>query len=180
MGTGMSAENDREMMKARMTKKMIDFYQGNREDIVHFLKVHAYAELIGRLEGLDEDTLLTLELAAIVHDIACPICREKYGNTNGDHQEAESETLLRPFLEEFGLEREREERIVFLVTHHHTYANVEGVDYQILLEADYLVNADENPKKYLKGYRTFRDKVYRTSAGKQLLEEMFLDAENYA
>ena len=26
-------------------------------------------------------------MAAVVHDIACPLCREKYGNTNGKHQE---------------------------------------------------------------------------------------------
>ena len=42
---------------------------------------------IGELEGIDKDTQFILEVAAIVHDIACPICREKYGNTNGKHQE---------------------------------------------------------------------------------------------
>ena len=36
------------------------------------------------------------------------------------------------------------ERITWLVTHHHTYTNVEGMDYQILLEADFLVNAGES------------------------------------
>ena len=30
------------------------------------------------------------------------------------------------------------------MTHHHTYTGVDGIDYQILLEADYLVNADES------------------------------------
>lgn len=131
-------------MKERIVNKMIDFYRGNRSDVRHFLKVYAYAQTIGRLEGLDEKTQDTLEIAAIVHDIACPLCREKYGNTNGNHQEAESEDLLRTFLSEFTLPEEMEERIIYLVTHHHTYTNVEGMDYQILLEADYLVNADES------------------------------------
>ena len=53
-------------------KKMILFSNGNQHDINHFLKVHAYAAAIGACEGLPEDTLQTLELAAIVHDIACP------------------------------------------------------------------------------------------------------------
>lgn len=108
-------------MKAKMTAKMIDFYKGNKSDIRHFLKVYAYAQTIGQLENLDGTTQDTLEMAAIVHDIACPLCREKYGNTSGSYQEAESEALLREFLAEFSLPQEMEERIIYLVTHHHTY-----------------------------------------------------------
>ena len=40
-----------------------------------------------------------LEAAAVIHDIACPLCREKYGNADGKHQEAESEPLVRAFLQ---------------------------------------------------------------------------------
>ena len=70
------------MQKAKIVNKMIDFYNGNRSDVRHFLKVYAYAKTIGELEGLDAKTQDTLEIAAIVHDIACPVCREKYGNTH--------------------------------------------------------------------------------------------------
>ncbi|MDR1580195.1 MAG: hypothetical protein LBS35_07545 [Synergistaceae bacterium] len=35
------------------------------------------------------------------------------------------------------------ERVVYLVEHHHTYSDVDGPDYQILLEADFLVNMHE-------------------------------------
>lgn len=159
-------------MKERIVNKMIDFYRGNRSDVRHFLKVYAYAQTIGRLEGLDEKTQDTLEIAAIVHDIACPLCREKYGNTNGNHQEAESEDLLRTFLSEFTLPEEMEERIIYLVTHHHTYTNVEGMDYQILLEADYLVNADESqysPEAICK----FRERVFKTESGTHMLESIY-------
>ena len=75
---------------AAATRKMIGFYYGNRHDIAHFLKVWAMAKTIGELEGLDGHTQEVLELAAVVHDIACPLCREKYGDTNGKHQELES------------------------------------------------------------------------------------------
>ena len=68
---------------AAATRKMIGFYHGNRHDIAHFLKVWAMAKTIGELEGLDGHTQEVLELAAVVHDIACPLCREKYGDTNG-------------------------------------------------------------------------------------------------
>ena len=78
------------MTVAEAMKKMILLSNGNRHDINHFLKVHAYAAAIGACESLPEDTLKALELAAIVHDIACPLCREKYGNTNGKFQELEA------------------------------------------------------------------------------------------
>ena len=36
------------------------------------------------------------------------------------------------------------ERICYLIGHHHTYKDVDGADYQLLLEADFLVNAYED------------------------------------
>ena len=47
---------------AAATRKMIEFYHGNRHDIAHFLKVWALAKTIGELEGLDGHTQEALEL----------------------------------------------------------------------------------------------------------------------
>lgn len=162
------------MSKEEIILKMVDFYKGNLNDINHFLKVHSFAVTIGALEGLDGTTRDILETAAIVHDIACPLCREKYGDTDGKHQEAESESLLREFLEEFHLPTSVEERVIFLVTHHHTYSHVEGMDYRILLEADYLVNAGESAK-YRKSLEQFRKNVFRTKTGLHLLDSLYPD-----
>ena len=161
------------MPEAEIMKKMIDFYAGSLHDIEHFLKVHAYAALIGRLERLDARTQQTLEIAAIVHDIACPLCREKYGAAYGDKQEIESEVLLRPFLEEFALEQDVLERVVFIVTHHHTTTGVDGIDYQILLEADFLVNASEG--NLSRGaVEAFYESTVRTDAAKTLFQSIYL------
>lgn len=166
------------MVVSSAIEKMIAFYQGNLHDINHFLKVWAFARTIGEQEGLDEQTQRTLELAAVVHDIACPACREKYGNANGKYQELESPPLVEKFFEGMPVERRMAERISWLVAHHHTYTDVEGMDYRILLEADFLVNAGES------GYtpsaiRNFRERVFRTAAGKELLDSMYLKgAEN--
>lgn len=35
-------------------------------------------------------------------------------------------------------------RVEYLVGHHHTYKDIDGLDYQILVEADFLVNYFEN------------------------------------
>ena len=167
------------MIVAAATQKMIEFYNGNIHDIGHFLKVWAMAKTIGELEGLDEHTQRILELAAVVHDISCPLCREKYGNAGGKNQELESPPLVEAFFEELPVERSDVERISWLVAHHHTYTNIDGPDHQILLEADFLVNAGEH------GYsraaiEEFRRNVFRTSAGTELLDSMYLKSAESA
>ena len=161
------------MIAAAATEKMIEFYRGNLHDIDHFLKVWAMAKTIGELEGLDSHTQKVLELTAVVHDIACPLCREKYGNTNGSNQELESPPLVETFFEGLPVDPADLSRISFLVAHHHTDTGVDGLDYQILLEADFLVNAGES------GYsraviEKFRQRVFRTKSGIRLLDSMYL------
>lgn len=99
------------MLIASATQKMIEFYRGSCHDINHFLKVWAFAKTIGELEGLDRHTQTVLELTAVVHDIACPLCREKYGNTDGKNQERESPPLVEEFFRELPVAREDVARI---------------------------------------------------------------------
>ena len=138
------------MKIAEILKKMITFSNGNIHDIDHLIKVWTYAKTIGELEGLDPETQFVLEVAAITHDIACPLCREKYGNTNGKRQEEEGGPLVRSFLADAGLSAEQVDRVAYLVSHHHTYTDIDGIDYQILIEADYIVNASESGKRLLR------------------------------
>ena len=108
-----------------------------------------------------------LEVAAITHDIACPLCREKYGNTNGKYQELEGAVLVRAFLAGTGMTETQIARVAYLVGHHHTLRDIHGMDYQILIEADYIANASEN------GYAKesvihFLNTIMKTASGKCL------------
>ena len=157
---------------AKIAEKMIDYSEGNLHDIRHFMKVWAYAKTIGELENLDEHTMLILEAAAVTHDIACPLCREKYGNTNGKRQEEEGAKLVVSFLNNTGLTKEEIDRVAFLVGHHHTYTSVDGADYQILLETDYLVNAEENHYSS-ENLKSAFNNIFRTKSGRHLLKAMY-------
>lgn len=159
-------------MVEEILKEMIIYANGNKKDIAHFLKVHSYARLIGKLEQLDEKTQKILEIAAIVHDIACPLCRKKYGNSNGKFQEIEGPDLVYDFLKPFSLTDLEINRIAYLVGHHHTYENIEGLDYQILLEADFLVNGDEMNADN-KTIAAMKNKVFKTATGIKLLEYIY-------
>lgn len=152
--------------------KMIQFSNGNRHEINHFMKVYTYAKTIAESENVSEKDLITVETAAIVHDIACPLCREKYGNTNGKYQEKEGILLAEEFLKDTDLPEEIKKRVVFLVGHHHTLTGIDGIDYQILLEADYLVNADKSG--YSEGnISNTKRKLFKTKTGLRLLEAVY-------
>ncbi len=157
---------------AAAIEKMIRFYEGSLHDINHFLKVYAYAETIGRLENLDAAAQETLELAAVIHDIACPLCRAKYGNAAGKYQEAEGGPLAVRFLTELGCTRPVIERVGYLVAHHHTYTDVDGPDYRILLEADFLVNADESAMSE-EAVRKAGETLFKTETGGGLLRAIY-------
>lgn len=159
-------------MICEITKKMIEYSDGNLHDINHFMKVYAYAKTIGQCEKVDESTQAILEVAALVHDIACPLCREKYGNTNGKYQEKEGEILAGEFLKDSGYSQDFINRVAYLVGHHHTLDNIEGMDYQILIEADYIVNADES--SYSKdNIKNVMEKVFKTKTGIALLKSIY-------
>ena len=161
------------MRIASATQKMIEFYRGSCHDINHFLKVWAFAKTIGELEGLDSHTQTVLELTALVHDIACPLCREKYGDADGKHQELESPPLVEAFFAELPVARPDVERISWLAAHHHTYTEIGGIDHQILLEADFLVNADEGALVRA-AIENMRQSVFRTGVGIRLLDSIYL------
>ena len=156
------------MRVSEIMEKMIVFSDGNIHDIDHLIRVWTYAKTIGELEKLDAETQFILEIAAITHDIACPLCREKYGSTNGKHQEREGEPMVRTFLADTDMSIEQIDRIAWLVAHHHTFSDIDGLDYQILVEADYIANASENGYSQV-NVRNFMGKFMRTESGKRIL-----------
>ena len=50
---------------------------------------------------------------------------------------------MQGFLADSGFDAALIDRISFLIAHHHTMTGIDGMDYQILIEADFLVNAAE-------------------------------------
>ena len=63
-------------------------------------------------------------------------------------------------------------RVAWLVDHHHTYTDIDDVDHQILVEADFLVNLFENnhpDETQIKVYQY----IFNTESRKELFQTMF-------
>ena len=157
----------------QLYRAMWKWDEGDPQLIQHFAKVHSFARLIGTCEGLDEKTLYLLETEALLHDIGIIPARKEFGSGSGKFQEKVSDPLVRDMLGKLGFAQDVIDRAASVVSHHHTYKDIDGIDYQILVEADFLVNLfeeDEPPE----AVESAREQIFRTETGKKLLEEMFL------
>lgn len=151
---------------------MIELYKGDAKRIQHFCKVHSYAKLIAEAENVDENCLFIIEAAALTHDIGIHICEEKYGSCNGKLQEKEGPAIAEKLLGELGFDRNVSERVQYLIAHHHTYGNINEMDYQILVEADFLVNIMEEGSSKEAAIKAYQN-IFKTSCGKKICREMF-------
>lgn len=152
---------------------MIAYDRGDARRIQHLVKVHDFATAIGVLEGMPEDELFILESAAILHDIGIHVSEQKYNSSSGKYQELEGPGEADKVLRELGGYTEAQiERIKFLIGHHHTYNDIQGLDYQILVEADFLVNLYEDNVP-MSSLESVKEKIFKTATGTKFLEDMF-------
>ncbi len=159
-------------MLNKLYLEMIKYDSCDPKRIQHFTKVHSYAKLIGENEGLDKEALFILEAAALCHDIGIHVCEKKYGNCRGDLQEKEGPLIAKDMLNKLGFMPNVIDRVCYLIGHHHTYTDIDGLDYQILLEADFLVNLYEdgvNKEAIEHAY----NHIFKTNTGKLIMKDMF-------
>lgn len=159
-------------MITQITSAMIQYNAGDPQRIHHLLKVYAFAKAIGELERLDKATQEILEIAALTHDIGIKLSEQKYGSASGEHQQVEGPPEAEKLLRGLGVEETVIARVCWLIAHHHTYHDIRGLDYQILVEADFLVNTYEGEMAQ-EAIRSVKEKIFRTETGIRFLEEMY-------
>ena len=163
---------ERARLLEKVERAMIAFDAGDAKRIQHFIKVYDLARLIGRGEDMRGEELFTLEAAAYVHDIGIHPAEERYGYQNGKLQEELGPAPARELLTRAGVPAAAVERACYLVAHHHTYTDIDGLDYQALVEADFLVNLFEDGAAP-HTIETVYEKIFVTETGCELMRQMF-------
>ena len=135
---------------SQLTMAMVTLYSGDPKRIQHFMKVYAFAKMIAEEEQLGA----------------------KQRSAAGEYQEIEGPPIARAMLMALEFSPALINRVCDMVAHHHSYDKIDDVDLQILIEADFMVNAYEEglPKRNIK---SFRDKIFRTETGIHYLNELF-------
>jgi len=153
--------------------KMMEYFGKDVARINHALKVDGYARAIAESEGLNGDSLYILHLACALHDIGIPEALKKHGSIAGKYQEAEGPVVARPILESLNADPAAIDRVCYLIGHHHSYDCIDGLDFQILVEADFFVNIDEGNMEY-EAVKSVHDKIFKTKTGLRLLETLYI------
>lgn len=169
----MNCDMDKTEQLHRLKMKMIEWNRGDPKRVQHLLKVSSFAVAIGKEEGADEHTLFLLEALGYIHDIGIRIAETQCGRSNGQLQQKLGPPAAREMLEGLGFDSADIERICLLIANHHTYnADIDGLDFQILLEADACVNIYEknSPER---ARRAMLQNVFRTGSGKSVYKTMF-------
>lgn len=164
------------MNKSEIILSAVKYFGSDAKRINHFMKVYGYAKTIGEHEHLNEREQDILEVAAILHDIGIKISEEKYGSSAGIYQEKEGPAVAEQLLKNSGYDKEFVERVKYLIGHHHTYDNITGMDYQILVEADFIVNIYEDDMD-CSAIKKIIDRIFRTETGTLIVKEMFLQSD---
>jgi hypothetical protein len=158
-------------MTEKLILEMIRVNDGDARRIAHALKVYGIAQCIAGAEGVPEETKRVVEAAAVLHDIAIRRCEDMYGSCAGPLQEKEGPIVARPLLMQLTQDEALIGRVCALIACHHTYRNVDGIDHQVLIEADLIVNAQEGdiaPAAFENAYQ----KLFRTAAGREIADRM--------
>jgi HD superfamily phosphodiesterase len=154
-------------------EEMINYFAKDIKRINHALKVYGFASCIARSELTTDKEILIVDLAAILHDIGIKEAEKKYNSCGGHYQEIEGPPIARVMLEETDLDDEIIDRVCFLIGNHHSYQKIDGNDFQILVEADFLVNAyeDQMPAHSIE---SVRKNLFKTKTGVSLIESIYL------
>ena len=162
-------------MTSRIIQKMIEYFGKDVRRINHALKVYGFASCIAGRENLSNNELLIIDIAAILHDIGIKNAEKKYNNTSGPYQEKEGPAVATELLSEIELKKETLDRICYLIGNHHSYQKIDGMDFQILIEADFLVNIDED-KMPDHSIESIQKKYFKTRTGISLIKSMYTKA----
>ena len=159
-------------MTDRIIEKMIRYFGTDIRRINHALKVYGFASCIARREKLSDNEILIVDIAAILHDIGIIEAEKKYNSTSGKYQEIEGPAIARDILSDEEIDVETLDRICFIIGNHHSYQKIEGLDFQIIVEADFLVNIyeDEMTKHSIE---SVRNKYFRTQTSISMIESIY-------
>ena len=161
------------MMMLLVMGDMIRYFHNDVRRINHALKVYDFACLIAHESGVDDEKRQIIGITALLHDIGIKEAERKYHSSASNYQEQEGPAIARKILEPYNLDEKLVDRVCYIIGNHHTYTKIDGIDFQILVEADFIVNIYEDEMKP-EVIQSIRKKIFKTEAGTRLLEGMYL------
>lgn len=152
--------------------EMKRYFGKDKKRINHALKVLGYARNILEHEKADPEIV---EAAAILHDIGIQEAEKKYGTSAGKFQEIEGPPIARNILQKITYPNEKLEEVLEIIGFHHSPGHINTDNFNILYDADWLVNLKDeykNPDK--EKLKRIIEKIFLTETGKKIAKRIYL------
>lgn len=159
-------------MVEQIIKEMIEYFNKDVRRINHALKVHAFCQTVCSLEQMSVKEQMIVKLSGVLHDIGIKEAERKYNSSAGPYQEKEGPAIAKEIMGKYKIDTDIIERVCYIVGHHHSYSKIDGLDFQILVEADFLVNIYEDEIDVV-SVDSIKTKYFKTQTGIEILEQMY-------
>ncbi len=163
-------------MEKNVLLEMIRYFKDDVKRINHALKVFSFAQTISISENLSATDKEIIDYASILHDIGIKEAERKYNSTAGNYQEIEGPAIAKEILEKLNISKKIIDRVCFLIGHHHSYNKIDGIDFQILVEADFIVNIFEDSLD-IKSIESIYSKYFKTNIGREIIESLYFNKQ---
>ncbi len=171
-----SVKTEASIIQDELIKEMKSVFANDQKRIDHALAVLNYAKQILSAEGGDP---LVVKAAAILHDIGIHEAERKYSSSAGKYQEIEGSPIAREILLRYNLDEGVIGHICKIIANHHSDKDIDTIEFRIVWDADWLVNIPEEfPDKGKESLQKLIDKILKTSQGRKLAAELFLETRN--
>ena len=150
---------------------MMDYYKNDASRISHFMLVYTLVDWISEEESLEEELRYLLAVLALTHDVGTKAAIKKYGRSNTELQEREGPPVAHDILKQFNFSPELISRVCQVIGRHHTYEDIDGIDCQILMEAEILANIHEGHEGMPNAPHEY-SKLFITRTGRKLFSKM--------
>ena len=162
-------------VKEVVISKMEDVFGSDQRRINHALKVLKFSEEILSGEKADITTEEIVILTAVLHDIGIHEAERKHSSNSGKYQEIEGPPIARNIMEAMEINTDTVERVCYIIGGHHTPAKINGLDFQIIWEADLLVNIEEDGLANSGADMSLIiGKNFKTPTGKKIAEKLYI------
>jgi len=152
-----------------------EHFGSDERRIHHALKVLAVSEIIMNGEQVDDAICDVVTVAALLHDVGIKVAEEKYNSSAGYYQELEGPPIVREIMFRRGEPQEIIDRVAYIVGGHHTVSKNDGLDFQIIWEADLMVNIEEDGlDRFPEKLPAIISKNFYTPTGRQLAARRYL------
>ncbi len=165
-------EKRRDLLKERIALEMRKVFGTDYKRINHANRVVQFAEEILKGEGGDPAVVIA---ASYLHDIGIHEAEKKFKSPAGHYQEIEGPPIARSILEKLGAEKDLIDEVCDIIAHHHSPGKIHTLNFQILWEADCLVNFEEASNQEPDQVKKTVEATFKTATGRELAKALILD-----